>query len=579
MRQILAKVLMLLGLCGVFVVSWNCKTTHAPAEDGDPSPYNIVPERIYLDTAWARYQGASGTVRITNIMQSEDGVLEFKGFDTPTCPSEVTWEPNTATLATGESVEVLIRYERETPEPRAVCSLYPEYETNIDLVKPEESPRLLLWYASNEAACGLESEGGLDFGEVQVGTTEMLTFTVRNETTIDYVANQFRYVFDDPSSNCHLFTINQVDTVGIIGPNESKDITVAFSPRGLGEVECSRSLSSLREPANADSPNITNACPAEVVWRGTGTPAPPAPLAWNDCSKAGFDYDLTGLFGLSENEIYLAGVLGNVLRSDWACDWDLVGTPFAEVNLTDIWAHSTASDTAIWAVGNLASNSTTGAILRSDGSTWDKVDEGWMVHYGAVWGSALDDVYFVGTGVSTDLANTKYWNGSTIDTFTIDIGWSELTSVHGTASDDVWAVLRQSMMSNSVYRFQGTAWEAQTLPFTTNPLHDVWAVQGTGFYAVYAVGEDGAIYHYNGSNWIDESIAGETDDFYGVWVSQTGQAWVVGQNGAIYHKSGTNWTLQNPPAGLERDLHDVWGSSDENVFAVGAGGLILRYTP
>ena len=36
--------------------------------------------------------------------------------------------------------------------------------------------------------------------------------------------------------------------------------------------------------------------------------------------------------------------------------------------------------------------------------------------------------------------------------------------------------------------------------------------------------------------------------------------------------------LQVPPAGLERDLHDVWGSSDEDVYAVGADRLtfILR---
>ena len=430
--------------------------------------------------------------------------------------------------------------------------------------------------AGPEPSCALQPGAELDFGEVEARTYRDLTLTISNETTDPLTTNQFRFLIGSPAFGCDHFGIQPADTEGVLGPGESKDISVRFEPDEAGSFECTRALSSLREPADPADPLIADACPADIVLRGTGVAGS---LVWSDCSQFDITEDLHGVYGLSENEIYAVGDAFTVRTSLGACSWIDVPGPveFDNVNLTDVWGISDE----IWAVGNIppppGSYSQTGAIFQADISGWTKVDESWMVTYGALWGSAAENIYFVGTGISTDLANTKHWNGTVIDTLSIDWGMSELTGVHGTASDDVWAVLRQSIMSNSVYQFQGTDWAAQTLPFTPSPLHDVWAVNGTGFYAVYAVGEDGAIYHYDGSSWSDESIAGETDDFYGVWVSQTGQAWVVGQNGAIYHTSGTTWTLQNPPAGLERDLRDVWGSSDENVFAVGADGLILRY--
>jgi len=314
-----------------------------------------------------------------------------------------------------------------------------------------------------------------------------------------------------------------------------------------------------------------------VVWRGTGTIGAPV---WRSCAPGG-NNDWHGVTGRSGSEIYVAGNGGSVLASGGDCQWGAVGTGFADVDLADIWAYSDGASNALWVVGNIppppGTFGTTGAILKLDGIQWSKVDEGWLVTYGAVWGSALDDVYFGGLGVSTDFPNAKHWNGSAIDTLHMsEMGMSPVTGVSGTASNDVWAVLGQSW--NPVVRFQGVQWASQSQAFMTKPLHDVWAVQGTGFYAVYAVGEDGAIYHYDGNQWTDESIAGETRDFYGVWVSTTGKVFVVGEAHVIYHYDGNTWTQQTV-ANLEGDLMDVWGASDDNVYAVGTNGLILRYAP
>jgi len=278
----------------------------------------------------------------------------------------------------------------------------------------------------------------------------------------------------------------------------------------------------------------------------------------------------------------VAGNSGSVIASGGDCQWFASGSVFSEVNLTDIWAHSDGASTVAWAVGNIPPPpglaGETGAILRMDGAIWNKVDEGGFVTYGAVWGSGFDDVYFVGTGVSTDFPNAKHWDGSTFDTLNIDWGMSELTGVSGNAADDIWAVLRQQ--SYSVYHYDGSQWTNETQQWMSKPLYDVWTVAGTGFYQVYAVGEDGAIYHFDGTHWTDESIAGEDRDFYGVWVSATGQVFVVGEGHVIYHFDGSAWNLQSPPPGLPvGDLMDVWGAADDDVYAVGTGGVIVRYTP
>ena len=61
----------------------------------------------------------------------------------------------------------------------------------------------------------------------------------------------------------------------------------------------------------------------------------------------------------------------------------------------------------------------------------------------------------------------------------------------------------------------------------------------------------------------------------GVWGSSGNDVFAVGVLGTILHYNGTSWSEQS--SGTIHDLQYVWGSSASDVFAVGANGTIVHY--
>ena len=56
-----------------------------------------------------------------------------------------------------------------------------------------------------------------------------------------------------------------------------------------------------------------------------------------------------------------------------------------------------------------------------------------------------------------------------------------------------------------------------------------------------------------------------------------GQTWAAGAGGLLLHFDGSRW---NPLASqTPSDLRALWGSSPEDLWVVGLGGLILNYAP
>ncbi|NNM04697.1 MAG: choice-of-anchor D domain-containing protein [Gemmatimonadetes bacterium] len=431
-----------------------------------------------------------------------------------------------------------------------------------------------------EPACSLILPGtGFQFGEVRVGATEDLVFTIKNETPVEIPANRFNFLFDNPSDDCDLFAIDP--TEGEIGPGKTKNITVSFTPDGTGTFQCTRDLSSLKVGTGE---SIASPCPSQLTWQGIGVVDA---LQWTACQPAGTT-NWTGIFGFSESEVFMFGEEGSALESSGDCQWESVGSipqDVEGVNFTGIWGYSDGTERVVYAVGNIPPEpgffSETGSIVKWDGTDWAIVDKDGLHTYSSVWGVDPETVYFGGAGVATDFPNAKHWDGSTLTPFQIsDMGMSNVTALSGATASEVWAVLDQTF--NSVFRFNGSQWENKTPPFITEPLRDVGVYTTTLETEVIAVGQNGAIYHHDGSTWEDVSISGETRDFRAVWVSPNGRIFVAGDDQALYMGSvddPTEWTLMPPPPGTPAgDILDIWGSSDDDVYIVGSGNLVFHLT-
>ncbi|NOQ46121.1 MAG: hypothetical protein GQ559_05550 [Desulfobulbaceae bacterium] len=114
-------------------------------------------------------------------------------------------------------------------------------------------------------------------------------------------------------------------------------------------------------------------------------------------------------------------------------------------------------------------------------------------HLTAIWGSAADNVYVVGTRDGVVLQ----YNGSQ---------WSEvetpsrtsLNGIGGSLTDNIFAVGRQG----PILHYDGSQWIEQETPLPIYPPSELYGVSGLGADEVFAVGK----YSRNVGSEIDNSI-------------------------------------------------------------------------
>lgn len=154
-----------------------------------------------------------------------------------------------------------------------------------------------------------------------------------------------------------------------------------------------------------------------------------------------------------------------------------------------------------------------------------------------------------------------------------------LSGVWGSGPDDVFMVGGDEVQGE-IYHYDGATWAPMELPAV--PLQ-VWAF-GFGPDNVYSVGLDGSALHYDGATW----TALETDvtqDLWGVWGASPDDIWIVGGDvfdnpPVILHYDGQTFTeVALDPAENPLDvkaLFKIWGIGTK-LFAVGQSGLLIEY--
>ena len=109
-------------------------------------------------------------------------------------------------------------------------------------------------------------------------------------------------------------------------------------------------------------------------------------------------------------------------------------------------------------------------------------------------------------------------------------------------------------------------------------LSDIRSLWAGSPHDVFAV-SDGAVLHFDGNYWraMDAGGCGCEASLYGVWGSSGNDVYAVGGAGAVLHWTGGAWDpVSDPDIGTD-DLFAVWGSSASDIWAVGDFGRIVHY--
>ncbi len=311
-----------------------------------------------------------------------------------------------------------------------------------------------------------------------------------------------------------------------------------------------------------------------------------------------FGYGLRGLWGLTENELYMlrrahdpteAGQIVIFNGSDFVQVGDISAISFVTA-CWDIWA-SAPDD--IYVTGGDC-NPCTFKLFHFDGVAWSEVflDDGTR----CVSGSAPHNVFAFGNrqgkvfhytgntwnvmeGLLDDAPAQVYENDS--DIYAVDksarvyrkdgsswqmkdAGTSFMLDLTSTISGHVYTV----GSGGAVKHYDGTNWNVEDNR-SYEYLTDIHAVDEDN---IFAVGGQGRIVHYNGAQW-RRSDSGVTLDLTGIHGLRRDYVVAVGRGGVICEFNGSSWSRSISP--VTTDLHDVWVLKDRDAIAVGTDGVTL----
>lgn len=149
---------------------------------------------------------------------------------------------------------------------------------------------------------------------------------------------------------------------------------------------------------------------------------------------------------------------------------------------------------------------------------------------------------------------------------------SNLTSIHGSSSADLWAAGAHGTIIHS--GSHGAAWSAVPSGTTEN-LASIYATLESD---AWAVGDRGTVLHWQGSKW-EHLDLGTTEALRAVWASAPDDVWVIGGDrtyvadgealhhpGLVFHYDGHAWSKQESPC---MHLTAIAGDGRENVWIAG----------
>jgi uncharacterized protein YjdB len=202
---------------------------------------------------------------------------------------------------------------------------------------------------------------------------------------------------------------------------------------------------------------------------------------------------------------------------------------------------------------------TVGVPVAEPVNLWSTMDTPVNVWLGDVWGTSSSDVFAVGGGGAI-----LHFDGSAWTTMSNSDG-GNLHAVWGTSSSNVYAA------GGPILHYDGSDWSTMSSPAGGE---GVW---GTSPIDVYAVSDPGWILHYDGTAWstMNSPTAAGIHDVWGLSADEVYAVGADGADAAILHYGGNTWSVVNRQSTGE--LYGIWGTSASDIYAVGHPSIILHY--
>ena len=352
---------------------------------------------------------------------------------------------------------------------------------------------------------------------------------------------------------------------------------------------------------------------------------------WTPSPVAEFANDFTAVWAAAPTSAFAATIDGAVFQYD-GLSWkrtsppngyritDLWGSSASNVWVVDEggfvrhwdgseWQQSTRFNGALSAVGGTSSTNVwvggVNMLAHWNGATWFSVDPAttriadvrgmWFAATGAGWfatpQATLSELRADGWTIHWDSPST-FWH---VTGFGSDVWVCSTWPIIPHRNAGVWRTERlprsegcASMTARSLtdvlvagslpsapgtyFRYDGSQWTAQGGP--TGRMAQMWTVPGGETYGVARR----SVYRFDQGVWTELPPTASPQDLHGVWASGPNDIFASGSNGTVMHYDGTSWTKLT--TGTTAPLHTVWGSSPTDVYFGGGdinGSLLLHY--
>jgi hypothetical protein len=269
------------------------------------------------------------------------------------------------------------------------------------------------------------------------------------------------------------------------------------------------------------------------------------------------DTHLTHIWGSQKNNIYAVGENGTIIHYD-GTDWAAESSPITDT-LNAIWG---LDETAVFASGD------SGVMLKKSGTDWQEMPRQ-AAQLNAIAGTDANHVLSVGNNGLIVSHDGSQWT----QTASYLTAWSQMTDM--TKMTAIWGIsdicifaAGRGQGDSVIFQFNGSQWNRSTI--SDSRISGLWGSDDT---KVFAVGEKGQIFYFDGQNWMEQE-SGIVTHLNAVWGTSSTDVFAVGDAGLILHFDGYSWEQMETE--YSQRLNAIWGRSSQEIYAVG-DSVILHY--